>query len=127
MNSEGAHAAHKERQAHVNHVGQGEEWDDCERYAYLHSFLLIRKKLRQLISEKVKRERNHQSETESLEKGHNSESLRLRNVIRANLVTDKNAGSLLDSEADRVAQGRDLHRDHHVSLSHDTKIARHDS
>ena len=127
MNSEGAHAAHEKRQAHVDHVGEGEEWDDCKCYGHVHSVSPIREKLRQLVPVEIKRERYHQSETERLEEGHHSESLCLWDIVRANLVTDKDASRFLDAETDSITQGRNLHRYHHISLSNDTQIARHDS
>ena len=42
-------------------------------------------------------------------------------------MTNKDTGCFLNAQADRVAQSRYLHRDHHISLRLDTQVARHDS
>ena len=42
-------------------------------------------------------------------------------------MTDQDACCLLNAQAESVAQGRDLHCDHHIGLSFDAKVARNDS
>ena len=58
LDSKGAHAAHRERQAHVDHVGEGKEWDDTKGHGHFQS-ISFREQLRQLVPEVVERKRDH--------------------------------------------------------------------
>ena len=81
--------------------------------------------MRQLASEKVEGHRDCQCYAECLYESHLGEPLGIGNVISTNLVADEDTRGLLNTQAYCVAQGCNLHRNHHVGLSFGAQSTRH--
>ena len=72
----------------------------------------------------VKRQRNERGVCKSLEKDLICPLFAQIDVICSDLVTDDDAGGLLDPHANSVTQCGNLHRNHHVGLHFHTEVSR---